>query len=491
MAKSIKLKNNTYWDSTGVAHNQETLPNYLIKVGTTTPVNGEKVWIEHSENLLKTTLTTSTVRGITATVNSDGSVTLSGTSTGQADFKIQPDNATIFDAGDYHVSVSGIVSGVSYYFGNNNSDAGYHVFTNNLSFSYTLSKAQTIGYNLIRVEPNKTINTTIRVQIGRGRFPTEYTSTIPAFQPYLESDNIYVKNVTGTYEKYVPTKIENLLGMQNYYYASFTSRTFALNSNNEIYKTNHTIDGATWNYANSNYHIHLKAGTYTATMFFSTKETTADTPKMYIIANDDTVIANVGLTNVAKASVTFTLASDTTIGIMVKLSNGVGKIQIEKGSIAHDYVEHINSNELMYAEARMYNNQKYTSTSSWQYIKINLERIISTTSQLTVDSTNKEVVIGKNISKVLVSAKVTLTEAVTAPAILAKIYRNGVDIAEEPINETEGHTGNAFTTARVVNQMIRVTEGDTLSLIWGTNTAQNEEKTIRSSYTYMRIQAFE
>lgn len=31
MAKSIKLKNNTYWDSTGITHNKKTLDNYLNK----------------------------------------------------------------------------------------------------------------------------------------------------------------------------------------------------------------------------------------------------------------------------------------------------------------------------------------------------------------------------------------------------------------------------------------------------------------------------
>ena len=170
--------------------------------------------------------TTKTENGITFTVNSNGSITVNGTSTGVANFYIKQINTYMLPKGTYTVNI-GVTSNDIYVV----TGGG----TSSVSFSYgnrtfTLSEAGTIGYLIIQIPSGKTLNNvTVYPQIELGSTATAYTPYISdlttvtvtrcgknllsvmslyptitnnAVLMHFKSGQTYTLSMTSTYEQY-------------------------------------------------------------------------------------------------------------------------------------------------------------------------------------------------------------------------------------------------------------------------------------------------
>lgn len=110
-------------------------------------------------------------------------------------------------------------------------------------------------------------------------------------------------------------------------------------SGNIIYSSG--LAGTAWTYANSNYYINLKAGTYKLSVFIDTTET-SQYSGIKVLDNNNVVIAskeNIGGTDVI---LTFTLNNDTNLGVMFKLDTGKIKVQLEEGNTSTPYTPYQN-----------------------------------------------------------------------------------------------------------------------------------------------------
>lgn len=139
------------------------------------------------ENLLNVTAKTTTVQGLTFTVNEDKSITINGTNTGNtgtgtAFFRLA-DNF-VLPAGDYTLSNKNAnASGNSFIF----YDDSYNFVTKNIS-NATFTKDTTIK-PYIRVKAGATVNNqTIYPMILKGAYTEE---TMPAYKPYQEQKETF------------------------------------------------------------------------------------------------------------------------------------------------------------------------------------------------------------------------------------------------------------------------------------------------------------
>lgn len=152
--------------------------------------NSKKPYVPHNsleiksvgENFLNVTAKTTTVQGLTFTVNEDKSITINGintgnTGTGTAFFRLA-DNF-VLPAGDYTLSNKNAnASGNSFLF----YDDSYNFVTKNIS-NATFTKDTTIK-PYIRVKAGATVNNqTIYPMILKGTYTEE---TMPAYKPYQE-----------------------------------------------------------------------------------------------------------------------------------------------------------------------------------------------------------------------------------------------------------------------------------------------------------------
>lgn len=157
--------------------------------------NNAGVWIKCSKNLLKMPLTTQTKNGITCTVNSDGTITLNGTSTANTNFRTS------------NIQVSSNIGNTVTFSGNNldgignigfkKASTGSDVFViNSNTPSKTTSSNDFLTSTVfdLFIQANKTFNNqTISVMLENG-------SVAHDFEPYIESPSIKVNN-NGTYKE--------------------------------------------------------------------------------------------------------------------------------------------------------------------------------------------------------------------------------------------------------------------------------------------------
>lgn len=132
------------------------------------------------------------------------------------------------------------------------------------------------------------------------------------------------------------------------------------------------ISSNTWSYSNSDIYMTLSSGTYTLSAIFSTQETVSG--RIDIYNSDNTLLRRIELLNTNKAIGTFTLSSTTNLGIMIKISKGIFKLQLEKNSIATDYTPYLNLQEL-----------EKTSRN----ISINYSKVFNNTKMTISDTNNK------------------------------------------------------------------------------------------------------
>lgn len=104
-----------------------------------------------------------------------------------------------------------------------------------------------------------------------------------------------------------------------------------------------SIATSSWTYSNCNYYITLKPGTYTISLFFTNQETNSSSGCRVLNSNGNSLL-NLGgssMTNVDKVTGTFSINTEQNIGVMIKLSNGTLKLQIEKGNGTSTYEKYI------------------------------------------------------------------------------------------------------------------------------------------------------
>ena len=147
---------------------------------------------------------------------------------------------------------------------------------------------------------------------------------------------IPIKVVTG--EQNVNVKGKNILNYRN---ITERAKTYgiSINDKEEVYDSSPTSDGRSWGYANSTWQMNLEAGTYTITLIFSTQCSNANAGLMiYPSVGGSIAGASGNIKNLATKNLTFTLTERTDIGIVLKIYDGVAKVQLEKSSTPTEYV---------------------------------------------------------------------------------------------------------------------------------------------------------
>lgn len=112
-----------------------------------------------------------------------------------------------------------------------------------------------------------------------------------------------------------------------------------IDNNDNVYSSA-TSDSREWNYNNSNWYITLLPGTYTISLLYS-KQTSSTNGGIGIYSKDKEIVFK-GTQNINNYNYTFTLTEKTQIGIMMKIYDGIFKIQLESGTVAttpESYIE--------------------------------------------------------------------------------------------------------------------------------------------------------
>ena len=267
------------------------------------------------KNLLPNNQTAQTINGITFTINSDKSVSLSGTATSITDLYFvgtyNSYGTLPLETGTYNLN--GCSGGdnstyMLYCVGNRNGNLYYYQSINDSGRNIIIEKGDTFRF-FIRVMNGVSVNTTIYPQLEKG-------SSASTYEPYQGN----------TYNIDLP--VENLL--QCNIVSTTTGGVTITNNNDESF----TLQGTATVGIGRDIHgeITLKAGTYT----FSADHLPAG---VYIS------LANVSNTilNRATPSRTFTISTDTTYAkCLLWIDSGYTvndtiKIQLEKGSKQNNF----------------------------------------------------------------------------------------------------------------------------------------------------------
>lgn len=154
------------------------------------------------KNLLKNTAASRTVRGVTFTVNADGSVTANGTATANADFDITVGST----AGDFILSGCPADGGSSKYY-----IAAYYTAVGSTSYVHIGSDA---GSGKSINIPSNAENTIVRIRINSGQ-TVDNVIFYPMIRPASVRDD--------SYEPYKPSVEERLAALEEKFAVSESS----------------------------------------------------------------------------------------------------------------------------------------------------------------------------------------------------------------------------------------------------------------------------
>jgi len=184
--------------------------------------------IEAGKNLLNYDTSSTTINEVTFTVNSDKSVTVSGTATAQADFYLKGGLNTTEEilpsTGNY--IINGAISG----------SALIRVIGLTSSFNVTstadreFTATATTGKIILRVPNGATVNGTFYPMI---RYATE---TDPTYEPYVDTSNMAV-DAPITLE-YIRTSDENPTELTINFATNYTLTSFVTNNSTDAYLVN-------------------------------------------------------------------------------------------------------------------------------------------------------------------------------------------------------------------------------------------------------------
>ena len=147
----------------------------------------------------------------------------------------------------------------------------------------------------------------------------------------LSKAEIYVgaeEPTTG--EKVWFRKGKNLLNYKNLT-GNATNIGIMVDSNDNLCSTT-TSDARAWNYDNSNWFIILPAGKYTISLEYS-KQSSNVNAGIGIYSKEKQILFTKTV-NLNNYNYTFTLEEETRVGVMMKIYDGILKIQLEQGSKA-------------------------------------------------------------------------------------------------------------------------------------------------------------
>lgn len=95
-------------------------------------------------------------------------------------------------------------------------------------------------------------------------------------------------------------------------------------------------DPRSWNYANAQHHVQLPAGKYFLTLWFENGTSSSTAYRVYTATGSELKTQVVG-SNMGKYTFAFTLASETSIGVIVKCYSAKYKIKLEQGTIGTEW----------------------------------------------------------------------------------------------------------------------------------------------------------
>lgn len=95
-------------------------------------------------------------------------------------------------------------------------------------------------------------------------------------------------------------------------------------------------DPRSWNYANAQHHVQLPAGKYFLTLWFENGTSSSTEYRVYTATGSELKTQVVG-SNMGKYTFAFTLASETSIGVIVKCYTARYKIKVEQGTIGTEW----------------------------------------------------------------------------------------------------------------------------------------------------------
>ena len=259
-----------------------------------------------------------------------------------------------------------------------NSNTSTTIKNENFNVTFQASDLSNADSFYLYLAPSLVGKTIVSCMLIKGTYDS---LNVPDYEPYtggMASPNPdypqEIENITGDIEIKVENK--NLFNPANFITRNKVSIT------NDGVISSKGIDSTAWNYNNRNWAGVLPAGTYRLSIFFSTLDTDSYPSVRVYSSSGDLLINFHSLNNIQHLSKTITLAEETTIGIMFKLSNGVCTFQLEKGLTATDYVPH---QEQVYS-INLGNNE--------------LCRIGNYKDKLIYDSLNERLYIEKNIGKI-------------------------------------------------------------------------------------------
>lgn len=174
----------------------------------------------------------------------------------------------------------------------------------------------------------------------------------------------------------------------------------------------------------------------------------------------------------------------------------INSIQLEQGTEATVYEPYVNpsifvkNNNDEYEEflkkegkvaltAGLITNQTCTISTAWEAVKIKLDDVNYSGGKISLQ--DNEIKIGKGISKILVSANVSITEGISGTSQLY-VRKNNSTVGKRALE----YKNETYLNLIIVPQLIDVVEGDTISLIITASSTQSN-KTIRADATYLTI----
>lgn len=141
----------------------------------------------------------------------------------------------------------------------------------------------------------------------------------------------------------------------------------------------------------------------------------------------------------------------------------------------------INSSNVDVATATLSEDLTFSTSQAWEKFKINFDKISNTNFTLQ----DGGIKIGKGISKILISANIGFTEALSG-TIRMDVRNNDVAVEKGALKQ---QTEDYFSIS-MIGQEIEVQEGDIISLTIAPSSAQ-ANKTMRNFNTYMTIVAIQ
>lgn len=169
-----------------------------VKVSTQEPTN-EDVWFKKGKNLLPVSATTITSNGVTFTVNSDGSIKISGTTTARTLFNINITRPIKLQYGSYTLTKTGDASYVEVYLRKTSSSEMITTMGGTGTVKKFTNTYTEDVFAYIALASGVTIDTTITLQLEAGNVSTDY-------EPYTEKA-IYTKNANGVFEKFINAEV--------------------------------------------------------------------------------------------------------------------------------------------------------------------------------------------------------------------------------------------------------------------------------------------